>query len=836
MRPSWPLALILAALTQGCATEVYRRLQPPLDQRLQNADLEQLEGGQLAGWRGYGAGFAMVAGEGRHGTRGAVCRRPAGMAEATGIVQTVDLNQTRPTPLHVSAWSRAEDVSGGADSNYALFCDLVYTDGTPLWGQAAAFSPGTHGWAKAEVIISPAKPVRQITIYGLFRGHNGTAWFDDFALAELGGEGVTMLDGVAVEPIRTAAAQADATWTAGPLSVAMAGTQIADVKLGGTSVKAASAGGFLIRDVAADSGYHTFDRGQALGVALQAKAESAGQAIHVTAQVTDDSGQDRALTILFAVPLEAIGWQWGQSADEARPIEPVGQYGSFNIIEAGSTGQLSNYPLANVAGPAGAVNLAIDPRRPALYRLGFSGSAKLLYLAFDIALPSALLGQPASAELSFDIFPSDPAWGFRAALERFYALHPDVYQVRCPDQGIWQAFAKISPIQGWEDFGFKFKEGDNEVAWDDAHDILTFRYSEMGTYWLSMPPEMPRTYDHAVALMEQRAADPNAPGHVLAKATLESGMHDRDGRYMMLFKKEPWCDGAVFSLNPSPSLTGFTQAEVAWGEAKKAAYQRAGAGLDGEYLDSLEGYVTAPLNFRIEHLKQSKLPLTFTRDDRRPVLHKAFSIGEFVIHIADDLHGMGKLLMANGTPYRFGFMSVWFDLMGTETNWCPNGTYQPNDDRVMALRRAWAGQKPYLLLQNTRFEPFGPHVEKYFARALAYGMYPSMFSHNAAQDHYFQNPAWYNRDRALFKEYIPKIRQVAEEGWQPITAARCDNPAIHLERFGPGRTKSIFVTVHNPTDQPQAGRVTFDAERLGQAAEPQRVSLAPYGTEVVKVR
>ena len=46
-------------------------------------------------------------------------------------------------------------------------------------------------------------------------------------------------------------------------------------------------------------------------------------------------------------------------------------------------------------------------------------------------------------------------------------------------------FAKISEVKGWEDFGFRFKEGDNETAWDDAHGILTFRYTEPMTWWIA---------------------------------------------------------------------------------------------------------------------------------------------------------------------------------------------------------------------------------------------------------------------------------------------------------------------------------------------------------------
>ena len=66
---------------------------------------------------------------------------------------------------------------------------------------------------------------------------------------------------------------------------------------------------------------------------------------------------------------------------------------------------------------------------------------------------------------------------------------------------------------------------------------------------------------------------------------------------------------------------------------------------------------------------------------------------------------------------------------------------------------------------NTDYERFGTnYVERYFQRCLFYGMFPSMFSHNAADNPYWRNPAWYNRDRPLFKKYIPLIRRVAEAG------------------------------------------------------------------------
>ena len=68
-----------------------------------------------------------------------------------------------------------------------------------------------------------------------------------------------------------------------------------------------------------------------------------------------------------------------------------------------------------------------------------------------------------------------------------------------PEQGLWMPFARISQVEGWKDFGFKFKEGNNETQWDDRHGIITFRYTEPMTWWMRMPKEMPRTMDAALA-------------------------------------------------------------------------------------------------------------------------------------------------------------------------------------------------------------------------------------------------------------------------------------------------------------------------------------------------
>jgi len=79
-------------------------------------------------WRPYEKGFQR---EGEW----FVCDNGADTHGRRGASQSITLQQTRPEPIIASCWSRAENVSGGEDSDYSLYIDLVYTDGTPLWGK-----------------------------------------------------------------------------------------------------------------------------------------------------------------------------------------------------------------------------------------------------------------------------------------------------------------------------------------------------------------------------------------------------------------------------------------------------------------------------------------------------------------------------------------------------------------------------------------------------------------------------------------------------------------------------------------------------------------------------
>ena len=696
-----------------------------------------------------------------------VCNNASDARIQRGVSQTIVLNQTKPEPIVAIAWSKADEVGGGRDSNYSLYLDLVYSDGSPLWGQVAPFNVGTHDWEKAQVIVFPEKPIKSVSFHMLLRQHPGKALFRDPELrAVKPPAGACMFDGTSV------------------------------------SLSDFSVEGFQVRDVAADSDFVRIER-RTMGLELECSQEKTGNTTFFDVTISDMTGKNRAITLIYSIPVTAEKCRWLQDPRRSLTVEANSEYMNAGRFSAGANGRLARYPFAALVSGNQGIGLGIDMDRPAFFRVGYNAAIKELFLAYDIGLAP----EKSEARLSFCKFTFDPEWGFRAALARYYEIFPAHFYCRTPEQGLWMPFVKISDVNDWHDFGFKFKEGTNETQWDDKNGIVTFRYTEPMTWWMSMPKEMPRTIESALA-EARRLADEKSDSR--AKALLTSGYHDSTGAFAARLRNTPWCDGAVWSINSMPNIKGdVTDFKNKWNpELIKRFYgPKARGDLDGEYIDSSEGYVTDELDFRRDHFACTESPLTFSLDSRKPAIFRGLIAFEYVRAIAGDIHEMDKLMMANSTPHNLCWLMPLLDVVGTETNWNPSGTWRPMSDRDLLYKRALCKGKPYCFLMNTSFEEFSHElVEKYMKRSLAYGMFPGFFSHNASQGHYFTRPELYERDRDLFKKYIPPCKLVAEAGWQPITLARSSDSHVYIERFG-----DKFFTVFN--DSSERRTVTIKLER-----------------------
>lgn len=731
-----------------------------------------------------------------------------------GVCYSIALNQKRPFPIIASIQSRSVDVSGTSNSDYSLYIDIRHTDGTSLYGQTVPFSTGTHDWEKKKILIVPFKPIQSIAFYGLLRNHSGKAWFKDFQLSEVSHSSqYHTFDTVAVS-----VPESRDMPPAGTRSL-----QIRDLKKNTDFFYTAPPQ----KGIASES--------QILDLAIRTKEKKSDFGSILEVELNDLAGQDRILTLLYIIQIPNESVVWFDNPRKSEPTQNNREYLNASILPVGSNGRLSKYPFGvvgwNKNGQRDGAAIGLAPDSPCFFRIGYHTITRELYLAVDLALtpekPKATLK---FVDFNKEFVKSTPNL-FRGALAHYYQWFPDFFKCRTPDQGIWMPFNRISKVENWQDFGFKFKEGDNEIDWDDAHDIITFRYTEPMTWWMPMDKNIPRTKEAAIDHAKTLAAQ----GNKSAQSLLTCGFFDENGQYTCYLQDTPWCNGAVWSLCDLPGLVPLAhQGKISWsdqyptasmdwkwspeilnrlyplkkGDREIGKYE----GRDGEYIDSSEGYVTAILNYRREHFSAAHTPLVYSTTDLKPGIFKGLLVYEYVKKIADDMHARGKLMMANGAPSGLFWLTPLMDVCGTETNWNRNNQWSPMSDNDLLYRRALCAGKPYCFLMNTNFDQFPYDLsEKFMQRSLAYGMFPGFFSADASTGHYFARPDLYNRDRPLFKKYIPLCKAVAQAGWQPITGASSNRENVYVEQFG-NESKKTFFTVFNDSQKPQKVDIVFDSK------------------------
>ena len=730
------------------------------------------------GWNPYGTGYAVVSDQHREGGQ-SICCKISQPNITSGAFCTLVIGQTKVQPIVISGWSKSNSVDGEADPDYSIYADITYADGSSLWGQNMPFDVGTHSWERRRLIVLPSEPIRSINLYALFRNHQGTVWFDDFSATTSAPD--SLFDGQIITP---------------------------------PSLTGGRKSGWFIRDVGDDSPITALAaHGTTLGIQSSiSHSAAAGGAAVLT--IRNKSAVDRALTVYYVQRFDKPNTVWYDNIRQCRPAIGGGEFSNLTQVSVGATGTLSIYPFGCVTGTGAGEALAVPPQyEPRVARIIYNATYRLLFAAFDIALqPVQSHSKHVSATVGVASFAVNPTWGFRDAASRFYEKFPDAFIVRSHVNGIWMPFTDPATVQNASSFHFGYHEGDNSVAADRASGILSFHYVEPMTYWMAMSPETPRTYDAACAYVQRlahQAPDPVARRE--AQAVLTSGSEDENGKFNVSFRDAPWCNGAVWTLDPNPALP---HADGEWTKAMLNQIGSAGSSEtlspSGEYLDSLE-MMADVLDYRPESLNAATLPLTFATDVNKPVVPTWFSVYEAADTLARSLHKQHKLIMANTVPWRFGAFTSLLDVMGTETNmFDSDGNWAPESDAVMDLRRTLSFRKPYLLLLNTDFAKVSyTGMSLYFQRCLFYDIYPSMFSADASDAPYWKDPTLYNRDRPLFEQYIPALKTLSSAGWEPVTDAVSNNSNVWVERFG-----GQLFTVLNPQSTLTVTTISIDVDSL----------------------
>lgn len=803
MRIAVLLCFLLSMVSSDAGVLLKVEHDGPVKNLLADPGFQQAE----TSWKRFGGGFSWDGKTGRSDTFSIECKNSAGDT-TSGAFQTIVLNQKSPRCIRASCWSKAEGVCHAARGNYALYLDIQYDDGSWVWGQLFDFAPGTHDWQFGEVVFEPERPIKLVNFYVILRQCAGRCWFDDCRLEELDApDGKALFDQVTVTKVKSKARTLATLRTEDGMRLNLTDKS------------------FYIRDVAAGSDFLNFDlartpsgefSGSALGITITIRPRVNKNHISFDCKATETTGRDRAITIGFALPVSPTGKRWWHSIRSSEEVRYGWSYCDGVPIEAGAVGQMSKYPFACL----GDTCLCISMDEPCVYRIGYNGWVNWYYIAFDLGFcPEKGVSD---ARFSFVIYKVDPALGMRACADKYYHIFPHFFTKRVKHEGNWMAFRQVSSVKDWQDFGFAFHEGENDIAWDAQNGIYSFRYTEPMSYWMPLGKDVPRTVEKAMELIENDFRGQNRTKRGWASAVKLCLTYDEEGRPRVYFFNAPWCDGAMFVLNCNPAIPKgdfpATRASMSWSkEIAESLYgKEVSPQLAGEYLDSAE-MASDYVNTRREHFAYVTRPLSFARRTKKPAILQALSTYEFARAMADDVHARGKLMMANTVPTKHGFMGHLFDVMGTETNWLRDGKYVPPPDDMMDFRRTICYQKPYCFLMNTDYEAFGrPMVEKYMQWCMFWGMFPSFFSPDAATRLYFEQPKYYERDRDLFKKYMPVIKRIARAGWEPLTMAHTSDARVEVERFGPGNGEPLFFTIRNLNNKPLTASV-FLEEKLGMA-------------------
>ena len=757
-------------------------------------------------------------------------------------------------------------------------CDPAVEDHCSLWGQVPEpnFDGGTHDWQLRDAFAIPQYPIKSLSAYLLLRGnHSGTVWFDDVAIKQVQAD-VVPFDGEIVATLPPAATYRGgsprAVATGDGLSVALweQGGAPAAIDLDGSDRLASNldyAGGFFLRDQETTEWIAPGGSVQQLAstlihsarlatAALDFEAQYQAQAdrVRVTARLSALDTRERAITLYFALPLAGTGWSWSADTRGSVPFRGATElYRSAPtwLGEIGATGETGAFPFATLfdANAGIVVGYPLDQLRIA--RLVANPITRQLYIAFDLGLSPQTDKFPSQAWVEIVLYrtrPGDPRWGFRSALQGFYDRFPTHFSRRlAPDrEGIWVAFADLSQIQNdagagesLADFNIGFHEGSEyDADFDVANGVDAYRYIiEPASTWLQITDSGvdPFVPAQVQAYLEGRYASGTSYEKQLAAKTLSSAVHDVNGDlvYEPFSAGPPWCSGpcALFYLDCDPDIDvppyTVNQASYHWNAAALQTYQ-AHPGLAGEYLDSFAMWAMLP-NFRAEHWAASDIPLSFTFEQpHRPALPIIYSALEFARWLRPQLP-TGKHLIANAMLIGAPWGAELFDFMGQEIDWVQDvgGRYDivPEDDAMLSYRRAMSGPRPYGFLMNTDFNNLSNALsERYLRVCLFYGIYPSFFSNNASENNYFENPALYDRDRALFKRYIPLIRAINSGGYRPLTHAMTSSDQVLVERFGdwPGH---LYFTLRNLDPAAQMVTLTIDRSALGLSGSATVTSL-----------
>lgn len=512
-------------------------------------------------------------------------------------------------------------------------------------------------------------------------------------------------------------------------------------------------------------------------------------------------------------------WTWFDDVQFSKRILAGSRYFFDAPSPYGMTQRRSYYPFGVIASTAAVLVAETDGREPRHFQIDADGRDSTLWIHYDLATTPLTERFPnlAAVRARFRVEPRSEINPFRAELASWYARDPAWTRARVPVHGLWMPFTDIGSVSNPADFGFAFFEKvgllGSDVDAARANNVLTLVYTEPWLYWLTLANTNDWNREGAMREMERLARGGLGREREFASAGLLGASRDANQQPRLQFLVTPWSTGARMEVVTDPelptnSVATENRAMAEWRFIKESL---ADPRVDGVYLDSLSAMET--MDYNPATLSVADYPATFVQADLKPGVAMPIQAVKFTAALEGYLRAHDKYLMGNFPAWRFPFFMPYIDIPGEETTWYAGKRYVPLSERERNYRRAISGAKPFGFLQATHFsELSSADMEKYFRDCLAQGFLPSFFSHDGANDPYWVDANLYERDRHLFRQYLPLTIRLSADGWQPVPAARVSDEAVLVEQFGATTGDAFWLTLRNPTDQPVAALLKLKEE------------------------
>jgi hypothetical protein len=569
------------------------------------------------------------------------------------------------------------------------------------------------------------------------------------------------------------------------------------------------------------------------GLELQATVRPDRECLRVDGWVRDTTGEDRAIGVKFALPLDLAGWTWYQDAEERETIEAGRRYALTYKCLSG-IGVCSIYPWLAVSGPRAGLSLALPlDQGPRVFLLQHDQTAAETALVFFFGLAKDAGHHPSRAPFRFVIYRHDPAWGMRSAMQTYYRLFPQSFLKRPPFEGYlnYADAEQFDPLTHQLLIYFKDRL-------DDASDFgegYQFVWHLHGCYDFHQVPYADSNLpaDETVrallaGLVKAETARPHS--YTPCAETLKKIAFGPRGQISYIGDTQFWRAhegynhtgepgwGFNFRVDEDPQVSPFL-AEMARRKAQEYARSPTRRDWGGAFTaDAIEGYMSnaGGLDYRREHFRTTLVPLTFGCGDLRPALPN--TIWDFHHKAWWPITQQYKIVTyGNANGYEQFFTMPYVDVPMTEGSWDPQ--HPARLDRFLRainyrkIWRHWHAWDP----RGSYGDRDEANVQAHFRHALAYAIYPAVACVQSGSGDLEPH-------RALYRQYVPAIEELSRSGWDPVPYARAGEDIV-VERFGDYEQGELHFTLRNYEQRPIETLLTLDRQALGIPADAALVAM-----------